>query len=164
MSSGSWQVTVVTTHFSGPFLNGGFQDFLHSALPCLCSPGLPGGTWPFQSLSWFRVMPRQGANPQRFSPSSLSSHVPRPERELKQRGEKLPQSPSFTALLSPAHGVLLFLAAYFCSTSSEWDGSCYVERQDKLCWYAAMVELIHKPGGSTRSNLGWKIADEFFSN
>lgn len=85
--------------------------------------------------------------------------------DLEQRGKNLPQSPSFTALLSAAHGVLLFfLAAYFFSASSEWDGSRSVESQDKLRWYAAMVELIHKPGGSTRSNLGWKIADEFFSN
>lgn len=36
--------------------------------------------------------------------------------------------------------------------------------KDKLCWDAVMAELIHQLGGSTRSNLGGKIADESFGN
>lgn len=39
-----------------------------------------------------------------------------------------------------------------------------VRLKDKLCWDAVMAELIHQPGGSTRSNLGGKISDESFSN
>lgn len=39
-----------------------------------------------------------------------------------------------------------------------------VRLKGKLCWDAVMAELIHQPGGSTRSNLGGKMADESFSN